>query len=129
MSRSRKAGTFLLIAMLCSFSAGPVRAAICGFPGFVGAGIVAGGTNYVFLFSAVAPFPAIGVGTVPIGGLIAEPCRDIWRDSTLGPVPPNFNVVVAPAPAACAGACILPPAFAACTAPGAGGATICYAFP
>jgi len=128
---SRKAATCFLIAVLALSFTGSAQAALCGFPTLVGAGLVAGGTNYVVIASPVAPFPVLGLGTTPIPGVIGEQCRDIWRDATLGPPPPNFLVVTAAAPQAaalCGGPCFVV-GVAFCTAPGGAGASLCLAFP
>ena len=106
MSMLRGTILTLLLASSALLTPGPVAAAICGFPGFVAVG--GGGTapptpaGYIVLFDTVFPFAVTGIGTVPLGGAFADACMDIWRDSTLGPAPPNYSFVFGSAPSACA---------------------------
>lgn len=119
-------GIVLLMAAAVSLAGDVAWAGICGFPGLIGNGAVAGGTSYVILFAVAPPFGWSGTGTVPIAGVLGTPCREQWRDALLGPAPPNFQAIWSAAPAACAaGGCVGP---AVCTAPGGGGATLCSSF-
>lgn len=114
---------FLVVVVATFASAAPVGAAECGFPGAVGVGTFGGGTGYVVLFSVTAPFAFTGVGAAPLATPAGDACMDIWRDSTLGPAPPNFNAVWAAGPAPCAAAtCSIVPTVCSPV-------TFCVAFP
>jgi len=95
---------------------------MCGFPGLTGAGVGAGGTVFVSLYNPVTLLFS-GFGSTTLGTGNGQACADLWRDSTLGPLPPNFLAVYAAAPASCAAA--------ACTTPGTicAPVTLCLAFP
>lgn len=96
------------------------RAAVCGFPGFIHAGLAGGGTGYVVLFIAGV---LTGIGAVPLAAGNGQACMDMWRDATLGPVPVNFLAVYSGGPPACgAAACVAGPSVCAPV-------TSCIAFP
>lgn len=114
---------FLALALASVALLSPARsgAAICGFPGLVLSGAIAGGFGWVALFAVAPPFALTGMASVPLTTPMGQECMDLWRDSMLGPPPPNFNVVWGAAPAGCAGPCS--PVALSCSA------TLCAAFP
>ena len=95
---------------------------MCGFPGLTGAGVGGGGTVFVSLYNP-ATLLFSGLGSITLGAANGQACADLWRDATLGPLPPNFLAVYAAAPAGCAAA--------ACSAPAVicQPVTLCLAFP
>jgi hypothetical protein len=121
---NRVKGLFALAGVAAVILSNPseLRAAGCGFAGMTGAGTLAGGTGFVLLFSPVSPFPATALGSIGLGTATGDACMDIWRDSTLGPAPPNFNAVYSPAPPACAAAACTTPAICL-------GVTVCTVLP
>jgi hypothetical protein len=114
----------LVLSAVTLGSASFARASMCGFPGLTGAGVGGGGTVFVSLYSP-ATLAFSGFGSTTLGTANGQACADIWRDATLGPLPPNFLAVyaAAPSPASCAAA--------ACTLPGTicAPVTLCLAFP
>ena len=74
------------------------QAAVCGFPGFIHAGLFAGGSGYVVLYIAGV---LTGIGTIPFAAPNGNQCMDMWRDATLGPGATNFLAVYSGAPVAC----------------------------
>ena len=116
-------GLSAALATIALLSGGTLDASMCGVAGGVAAGAAAGGTGYVILFSPSAPFAYTGAGAATLGTAVGDACMDIWRDSTLGEAPPNFNAVYAAGPAACSVAlCSGTPMIC-------GPVTFCLAFP
>src|SRR5215470_16124548 len=112
----------LVLTAVALGGASHARASMCGFPGLTGAGVGGGGTVFVSLYNPTTLLFS-GFGSTTLGAANGQACADIWRDATLGPLPPNFLAVFAAAPASCAaGACSGP---AVICQP----VTLCLAFP
>ena len=122
MFKRMRTRLFLVVVVATFASAGPVSASVCGFPGAIVSSTFGGGTGYVILYSIAPPFAFSGVGAAPLGTPAGDACMDLWRDSTLGPAPPNYNAVYAAAPPSCSSSFCSAPT-AACAA------TICLTFP
>lgn len=96
-------------------------AAGCGMAGFVGSGIVSGGTGFLAMYRTVPPFDLTATATTSLGTSAGDACMDMWVESTIGPLPANYNAVWGNNSGACSAAACVDDAICV--------ATLCGAFP
>ena len=94
-------GLFSAAVAVAFLGVGQANAAHCGFATIVAAGAAGGGTGFVLLYEAGPPFAYTGGGAVTLGTAMGDACMDLWRDSTMGPPPPNFNAIFGTGSASC----------------------------